>query len=203
MNKKIIIAIVAAIVALALIITAAVVIIKKVDINAPKDGSSSIVSGNVDESSDDKQTDSSNDNKGGSSKGDKDKTPHVNAEKDDAKIGDIVDVPIKITENPGMLAGSFVFEYDKDALEYVDYEKGNILDEYDVNASNGKIICIISSSGLEDIKKTGTLIEFQFKVKDGAKKGDYAIKYSSESQIGNFNEAYVNVKISNAKVTVK
>lgn len=199
MNKKIIIAIIAGIVALAVIITAAVLMIGKVDLNAPKDDTTSDASGVDGDKGDSTNKDDSSSDKGGS---DSDKG-HVNAEKEDAKKGDIVDVPIKVTKNPGMMAGKFVFEYDSKALEYVDYEEGDLLNEYEVNNTDGKVTCIISNSELKDSSGKGTVIVLQFKVKDGAKKGDYEIKYSSESQIGNLDEKYVDIEVEKAKITVK
>lgn len=199
MNKKLIIAIIAGVVALALIVTAAVVIIKKVNINAPDDGgSSSTPTSSV-------SSDKGDGNKGGTPS---DSTPvvdkgNVTIGDFEGKTGDVIDVPIKLSENPGILAGMFIFEFDAKAIEYVSYEKGDIFDEYDVNGEAGKVSCIISSSQLKDSTKNGTLITLQFKVKDGAAKGDYTIKYSSESQISNLNEEWIKPQISDGKITVK
>ncbi len=202
MNKKLIIAIIAGVVALALIVTAAVVIIKKVNINAPDDGgSSSTPTSSV-------SSDKGDGNKGGTPS---DSTPvvdkgNVTIGDFEGKTGDIIDVPIKLSENPGILAGMFIFEFDSKALEYVDYEKGdilNIVDEDDVIATAGTVSCLMEASELKDTTKNGTLITLQFKVKDGAAKGDYTIKYSSESQISNFNEEWIKPQISDGKITVK
>ena len=194
MNKKLIIAIIAGVVALALIVTAAVVIIKKININAPDDTTSD-------------PTSSVSSEKGDTTSGE-DSTPviekgNVTIGEYEGKKGDVIDVPIKMTKNPGILAGMFVFEYDDTALEYVDFEDGNILDEYEVNAKDGKVSCVISASGLENSDKNGTLIVLQFKVKDGAKAGDYTIKYSADSQISNYDEQWIKPQISDGKITVK
>lgn len=202
MNKKLIIIISVCVVALVGIIAAAIGISSSINVKDNGDdktsGSSSVVSGSEDKDSQSGDKDTTSE----SGKTDSD-TPHVNAEKDDAKTGDIVDVPIKVTKNPGMGAGEFVFEYDSNVFEFVDYEEGNILDEYDVNATGGKVKCIISHSKLEDVSKTGTLIVLQFKVKSGAKKGDYTVKYSKESQVANFDEQYVEPAVADGKITVK
>lgn len=197
MNKKLIIAIIAGVVALALIVTAAVVVIKKININTPDDDSSTPTS-SVDSDKADGTVDGTT----------SDSTPvvdkgNVTIGNFEGKTGDVIDVPIKLSENPGILAGMFIFEYDSKALEYVDYEQGDILDEYEVNATAGKVACVISSSALEDSKKNGTIITLQFKVKDGAAKGDYIIKYSDESQISNLNEEWIKPQISDGKITVK
>ena len=196
MNKKLIIAIIAGVVALALIVTAAVVVIKKININTPDDDSSTPTS-SVDSDKADGTVDGTT----------SDSTPvvdkgNVTIGNFEGKTGDVIDVPIKLSENPGILAGMFIFEYDSKALEYVDYEQGDILDEYEVNATAGKVACVISSSALEDSKKNGTIITLQFKVKDGAAKGDYIIKYSDESQISNLNEEWIKPQISDGKITV-
>lgn len=197
MNKKLIIAIIAGVVALALIVTAAVVVIKKININTPDDDSSTPTS-SVDSDKADGTVDGTT----------SDSTPvvdkgNVTIGNFEGKTGDVIDVPIKLSENPGILAGMFIFEYDSKALEYVDYEKGDILDEYEINATAGKVACVISSSALEDSKKNGTIITLQFKVKDGAAKGDYIIKYSDESQISNLNEEWIKPQIADGKITVK
>ena len=197
MNKKLISAIIAGVVALALIVTAAVVVIKKININTPDDDSSTPTS-SVDSDKADGTVDGTT----------SDSTPvvdkgNVTIGNFEGKTGDVIDVPIKLSENPGILAGMFIFEYDSKALEYVDYEQGDILDEYEVNATAGKVACVISSSALEDSKKNGTIITLQFKVKDGAAKGDYIIKYSDESQISNLNEEWIKPQISDGKITVK
>lgn len=196
MNKKLICAIIAGVVALALIITAAVLLIKRININSP-DGDSPTTSSSV--SDKDGVGTASGDNGSDTvvEKG------NVTVGEYKGSAGDIIDVPIKLSENPGVLAGMFIFEYDDSALEYVDYKEGNILDEYDVKADNGKISCIISASGIDDKTSDGTVIILQFKIKEGTAPGEYTVKYSKDSQISNFDEEWIKPNISDGKITVK
>lgn len=195
MNKKLICAIIAGVVALALIITAAVVVIKRININSP-DGDSPTTSSSVS----DKDGDGTASGNGSDTVVEK---GNVTVGEYKGSAGDIIDVPIKLSENPGILAGMFIFEYDNSALEYVDYKEGNILDEYDVKADNGKISCIISASGIDDKTSDGTVIILQFKVKEGTAAGEYTVKYSKDSQISNFDEEWIKPNISDGKITVK
>lgn len=201
MNKKLLIAIISAVVALAIIAVGAVLIVKSFkakDNGDSSDGSSALVSSGESSnvtSSDQQETETIK--KGG-----------VNLPQVKAKSGEIVEVPIKITENPGIFAGQFQFIFDSNALEYVDYEKGDILDEYEVVPSDGEINCIITGNQMKDNQyvdstKNGTVITFKFKVKSDAKKGDYTIKLGEKTMLCNIDEKVVSPKIGEGKITVK
>ena len=182
MNKKLIIGIVAGVVALAIIITAAVLIIKKIDINAPDDGSSSI------------DGTSSGDDTASVIEGGSVSLGTAKAEK-----GDTIEVPIKLEDNPGVFACQIAFDYDEKALEFVDYEDGDIFDNWMISGSK----LVGDTSSLKDVTKDGTLLVLQFKVRDGAAKGDYTIKLTEESVFANYNEQFVCPKIGEGKITVK
>ena len=110
-----------------------------------------------------------------------------------------------ISNNPGFYAGTFVFEYDNTELTYLDYEKGDILDEYEVELVDGKISSIVYSSKNADVKKDGTLMVLKFKAKKAPQDGAYKITIDKDgTMMGSFvTEKEVKADISCGKVTVK
>ncbi len=197
MNKKLIIGIVAAVIALAVIVVAIIGITGTFGKNDKdsSDGSSNPVSSPVSDNADSNDkvvSDFTVNDKGNAV---------VEAEKPDSNT--IIEVPIMVSENKnGFLAGQFSFTYDANALTYLDYAKGNLFDAYEVVSKSGEVSCIISASGIEDIKGDGKLIVLKFKAKDSAKAGSYEIKVAS-STMGTSDEKLVNPKVSGGIITIK
>lgn len=200
MNKKIIIGIVAAVVALGIIIVAIIGITKGFSPKKGNDSSSSSVISSGSGSS----AGSSAQGSGSSSADKKIEKGKMTIEPAKASAGDVISVPIKLSENPGIAAGQFYFEYDTKAFTYDSYEKGDILDDYEVSDAAGKVSCIISA---DDISKNatanGTLITLKFMVKSDAAKGDYTIKVSDGTMLCDVDENTVSPKLSDGKITVK
>lgn len=120
------------------------------------------------------------------------------------KAGNTVEVPIKMGENPGFYAGQFYFKYDTSALTFDGYDAGDVLDGYTVEETeSGTVGCILECNGTADTTKTGTLITLKFKIKDGAKPGDYPISLTDKTMLANYDSVVVVPKISTGKVTVQ
>ena len=201
MNKKLIIGIVAGVVALALIVTGIIVVVKGIDIFNP---------GNKDTSSPDSSISSDVSDKTDSSSNplNEDKlTSGVNSatEKDDTLTSDIIKVPVKITKNPGVMAGMISFEYDASAISCVGYENdGEIMQLLiEPQYAAGKVTVIMEAPGIEDTKETGTILTLLFKAKKDAKAGDYEIKIGDDTEFSNYNEQLVEPTIVAEKITVK
>ena len=200
MNKKLVLGIaigVAALLAIVIAILSITGTFEKTDKNNNTDtsSSSSISSG---ESSNNNSSDTA------SSEGTKPDTT-VNVEAKDAKKNSIISVPVKIDNNPGFFAGTFVFEYDTEHLTYVDYEDGNILDEHEVAVDGNKISALINSTKNKDIKKDGTVITLNFKVKKVSENNEYKITIDGDgTMLGSFEtEKEVIADISLGTPTVK
>ena len=222
MNKKLIAIIISAVVAVLLIVAGIFVAMNKIHLKNPSskntNNSSSVnqstVSGQTSET--DKTDDNSSVSKDNGSTTNKTEKTDDNTqgdveviEKGDVKIedkevtsGDTIDIPINITNNPGIAIGMFNVLYDSKVFDYVDVEKSKAFDQVDVNAKPGNVKCLVETSKMKDVKGDVSLLTFKLKVKSGAKKGDYNIKIVDSSFV-NYGEKIISPKISDGKITVK
>ncbi len=95
--------------------------------------------------------------------------------------GDVFTLPMYIKNNKGFYVGQVVIEYDANVLEFVSGGNGNVFFQGGVNGTDieaGIAIFIFNENSLENTKKDGILANITFKVKEDAKKGNYAIKFS-------------------------
>ncbi len=193
MNKKLIIGIIAAVVALALVVIGIISITGGL---GSKDPSTSNPSSSTPSGS---QLPSVNNPENNIIEGEK---TEISADKKDTET--IITVPIKLSNNTGVGGAQLFFTYDTDALVYVDYGKGDIFDEHMIEESKGGIACISSTSQNKDIVKDGTLLTLSFKVKENAKPGEYEIKIDkSKTKFASFEEKYVKPTLSTGKITIK
>ena len=123
------------------------------------------------------------------------------------KQGDIVKIPIEVTKNPGMIIAKTIVNFDSSVLEYIECENGLFTDNT-VSAVDGKATCLLMADftkTAEDITKTGTAATLEFKVKEGAKAGEYAISIDEKnSEYANINEKFVTPNVSVVeKITIK
>ena len=201
MNKKVIIGIIAAILALALVIGGIFAVTSDLTFKNPDSDNSSSAdnSSDSDNSSNSNESDESSTPQKPIGQGNKDTEINTNKNKDE-----ILSLPIKLTNNEGSYAGNFIFTYDDKALTYVGYDKGEIFDEYMVTAKDGKISTLLNSSALEDTKKNGTLLVLKFKANKNAAAGSYKIELDrKESMLGSITEQLVTADISTGSITIK
>ena len=117
------------------------------------------------------------------------------------EVGKTVRVPVKISDNPGAMGFFLQFEYDDEALEYISFEKGELLTDCEVSEGNGNLKLI--SVEENDVKKDGTLVYLTFKVRDSAS-GDCEIKLiCDENSVCNYNEESIAINAVNGKISVK
>lgn len=89
-----------------------------------------------------------------------------------AKPGDEqIKIPIKIEDNPGIMAITLSINYDSDVLEYKGYSRGKVVNDYTVAAHPDKNIIRFVSGMFEQTDKNGEMITLKFNVKDNAKAG--------------------------------
>lgn len=105
----------------------------------------------------------------------------ISIDKVSAVVGDTVIVPIRIKDNPGLMATTVSITYNPDALEINYYYKGDILRDYTVQPHPDKNIIRFVNCESEDKVKDGVLINLQFKVKDNAEADfhEISIDYNS------------------------
>lgn len=137
--------------------------------------------------------------KGGSSNNKGDMTISIDSKT--ASVGDTVKIPVRVKANKGFMAILLECEYDKNVLEYVSYDKGDFLTDYEVTNDNGVIKFMSLEDG--DVDDNGVLVNLEFKAI--GKSGDSSdLKLNiAEGNICNFDEQIVPVKTENGKVTVK
>ena len=112
--------------------------------------------------------------------------------------GDIVKIPVKISNNPGFMASLMSFKYDNNVLEYIGYEKGDFLEDYEFSNKEG----VLKFLGLEenDVSDNGLLFNLKFEIIADSGKSD--IKLEIDDVI-NYNEQIIKTANENGKITVK
>ncbi len=95
--------------------------------------------------------------------------------------GSSVTVPITIENNPGIMAITISITYDSSALEYVEFEKGDILKDYMVVAHPAKNIIRFVCCETKDRTGDGRLLSLKFNIAEDAPVGlhEIDINYSS------------------------
>lgn len=89
-------------------------------------------------------------------------------EKVSGVTGDTIIVPIKIQNNPGIMAITISITYNSDALEYERYYYGDVFNDYTVADHPSKNLIRYVSCGYNDKKNDGTMLSLQFKIKENA-----------------------------------
>ena len=127
----------------------------------------------------------------------------ISAETVSANPGDTIKIPIKISENTGLMGFSINFSFDASALEIVDVEKSDVLSAgmFDDSVGTGKnnyfkvIWC-----DTQNITKNGELFTLTFKVLPNAT-GNEIIKVAYDSK-DTFNEKWESVELNCNDITV-
>lgn len=125
----------------------------------------------------------------------------ITVESVSGSAGKNVRIPVKFTGNPGAMGFFLQFEYDTEALEYLSFEKGELLTDCEVSENDGtlKLVSVEDSN----ITKDGVMVYLNFKIKDNAT-GTSEIKLiCDENSVCNYDEQSIPVKTVNGNVTVK
>lgn len=104
----------------------------------------------------------------------------ISIDKVSAVTGDTVIVPVRISNNPGLMATTISITYDSAALELNYYYKGDILRDYTVVPHPDKNIIRFINCESADKTSDGVLVNLQFKVNDNAEVGlhELSIQYN-------------------------
>lgn len=117
--------------------------------------------------------------------------------------GETVTVPIKLDKNPGIWGAQLSIVYDSNNLSVSACTNGEILDDFNYNDDgNGNVRIIITNSDLKDSKKNGLLCNLVMTVSENAPAGDYELQVANDSILCNVKEAIVTPEIKAAKITV-
>lgn len=117
------------------------------------------------------------------------------------EVGKTVKVPVKLTDNPGAMGFLLRFEYDTEALEYISFEKGELLSDCEISDNNGSLTLVSVEDN--DITDNGVMVYLSFKLKDGAS-GKSEIKLiCDENSVCNYDEESIPVNTVNGEITVK
>lgn len=117
------------------------------------------------------------------------------------KAGKNIKIPVKFTGNPGAMGFFLQFEYDTQALEYLSFEKGELLTDCEVSEQDGTLKLVSVEDN--DITKDGVMVYLNFKIKDNATGRSEIKLICDENSVCNYDEQSVPVKTENGKVTVK
>lgn len=120
--------------------------------------------------------------------------------------GEIVEVPIRYTSNPGFWIMYLGVYFDPEIFEYESVEKGDY-DKVDITPNNysnpGKIVLLFEGKEHVDITGDGVIATLKLKIKDNAPVGNYAVVLSiGDGMAVNFDVKYVQPTMQNGSVYV-
>ena len=107
----------------------------------------------------------------------------IEADQVSGKAGDTVDMVIRITQNPGVVAFGIKVEYDENVLTLKEKpEVTNLLGgstTYSEHVTDNPFVAVFENGEAEsDVTATGTLMVLSFEIKAGASAGASTVKVS-------------------------
>ncbi len=118
--------------------------------------------------------------------------------------GETVVVSIRIEENPGIMSFATSINYDKEALEYVDYYNGEIFNSFTVKNYPEKGTLRFVFGAFANVYGDGIMISLKFKIKDDATNTLHKVRISnSKGDFSNSDEDIIIPKASYGGVDVK
>lgn len=99
-----------------------------------------------------------------------------------SKAGKEISLSVYLNENPGLASMLLELDYDKDLLEFVDAENGDVFPSSSFMAPNAdtdnvKVLSWQNSTLTDDIRTTGKLVTLTFKIKETAPAGETKIHF--------------------------
>ena len=132
----------------------------------------------------------------------------IEAEQVSVKAGDTVDMAIRITQNPGVVAFGIKVEYDENVLTLKEKpEVTNLIGgstTYSEHVTDNPFVAVFENGEAEsDVTATGTLMVLSFEIKAGASAGASTVKVSfTESGTPvNYDTATVAGETKNGSIT--
>ena len=91
----------------------------------------------------------------------------------EASKGEEIDIKINLLNTANFVAANFEYQYDKDSLEYISYEKGETAENAAMlminNVDDKVLIGYVADPQKEKTLNSGNIISLKFKVKDDTK----------------------------------
>ena len=128
----------------------------------------------------------------------------VTVESAEAEADGIVKVPVTVENNPGFTASLVNVTFDGKVLEYMGYEKGDVISDYEFVPKDNSVSILHSEAELKDTTKNGTMYTLKFKVIGKAgDKSEVKLNIPEDGGFINLEEKDVAPVITNGTVTVK
>ncbi len=116
----------------------------------------------------------------------------------DALPGETVQIPLVLTQNPGLIAARLKVSYDSDALTLTGVSEGEVQGEYTFGADLGVMPYIVlweNSDFFSDCTATGELVTLTFRISDDAAPRNFPITVSYDPEEV-YNADFVNVDLT-------
>ena len=126
-----------------------------------------------------------------------------------ANAGDTVEIPVVLSNNPGMVSMQLHLQYDATIMTLEEVRDGGIMGENDSSAVLTKVPYILSwanDTAKSNITTTGTLVTLVFKINADAVSGTYPVEISYDKNnydIINVDMNSVDIGIANGAVIIK
>lgn len=106
--------------------------------------------------------------------------PQIIAESVKGNAGDVVQIPVKINDNPGITAFRFIIEYDTDNLEMTGVEFKEAAQDFITGTSQnyGSPYSVSGFNSIIDADNNGMIVLFTFRINSDAEYGRYKINIS-------------------------
>ncbi len=136
------------------------------------------------------------------------KTAVIEVGKGKAVTGKSIEIPVKITTNPGIASAAFTVYYDATSLSLNSITKGAVFSTGTFNADTEKnLIQWYDVSGNKDTTATGVMFTLKFDVKENTASGNYVIKLGylndNVSNVTNINSENVAVTFTDGEIEVR
>lgn len=128
----------------------------------------------------------------------------IHADSVQAKAGETVTIPVKISSNQGIMGFRITVSYDNKVFSAVKVNRGTVTD---TGMFNDSIISSTQSSfdvlwsSTSNVKKDGVIFNIAMNVDSGVKSGEYTIDLSY-NQSDTFNEKWQDVKLNTSSIKV-
>jgi hypothetical protein len=98
--------------------------------------------------------------------------------------GEIVTIPVRISQNPGVVAAKLNIAYDSDALTLIKVIDGSLLGKYDFSntlTDNPYVVSWENQGAEKDYTDNGSLVYLTFEIKDDASTGSLPVTLSYDA----------------------
>ncbi len=125
----------------------------------------------------------------------------ISAASAEAKLNQTVEIPVKISQNPGIMALIVDFQFDSSILQYMGYNEGKVFKDCEIVEKEGVLTLICEDDA--DVKADGELITLKFKVKSDSAKETALKVVVADNSICNFNEELIAGVGQDGKIKIK